>query len=99
MTATEISASMETNRTEAPVIEVQESTIRVSKQITDRIERRLRKSEFATVDAYAAYILEEVLNELEDDETVSSKETSEKEVFSKEDQEDVEQRLRDLGYM
>jgi uncharacterized protein Smg (DUF494 family) len=78
------------------------SSIRLPRQIIERIERRLRNSEFQTVEDYAAFVLDQVLSELEEDGSVSGSsgsQTKQVDVFSKEDQEDVEQRLRDLGYI
>jgi hypothetical protein len=77
-----------------------QTTLRIAKRISDRIERRLLKSsEFKTVDAYAEFVLEQVLNQIESQDEEELKMKKQDEVFSKEDQEDVEQRLRDLGYL
>ena len=52
------------------------------------IEERIVNTGFSSVDSYVAYVLKEVLT---DDE--------EEEVFSKEDEEKVKDRLRALGYL
>ena len=74
--------------------------LRVAKRISDRIEARLQKSsEFSSVDAYAEFVLEQVLDQVESQEQEELQVKKQDEVFSKQDQEDVEQRLRDLGYL
>jgi len=62
----------------------------------ERVKKRLAGSDFKTMDEYVGYVLDQVLTELE-----GAKEGTKQsgEVFSKEDQASVEQRLRDLGYM
>jgi hypothetical protein len=66
----------------------------LSKTLIDRIQRRLSQTDFKSVDEYIAYVLDNVLKELEE----SSAPQKEK-VFSKEEEEGVEDRLRNLGYM
>lgn len=56
----------------------------------DRIERRLRRSEFDTVDGYATYVLEETIARVEEDTDDSVAEVDEAE---------VEARLQSLGYL
>jgi len=72
-------------------------TLSFPKPLAERIQKRLPKTEFALVDEYVAYVMEQILNEIES-EPVAAKEATEN-VFSKEDMETVEQRLRDLGYL
>lgn len=77
-----------------------QTTLRIAKRISDRISARLMKSsEFRTIDAYAEFVLEQVLDQIESEDEGNLPIKKEQEVFSKEDQEDVEQRLRDLGYL
>jgi hypothetical protein len=74
--------------------------LRVRKAIYDKIERRLLKSsEFNSVDAYAEYVLDQVLDDVERQDREEQEAKKQEDVFSKEDQEDIEQRLRDLGYL
>jgi hypothetical protein len=76
-----------------------QTVLRISKKISDRIQERLSKgSEFSSVDAYAEFVLEQVLDQIENEDKAAIQ-SKPAEVFSKEDQEDVEQRLRDLGYL
>ncbi len=63
--------------------------------LVQRVKKRLGNSNFKSVDDYVAYVVEQMLNELEPTENSKTNEA----VFSKKDQEDIEQRLRDLGYL
>lgn len=54
-----------------------------------RIEERVKTTGFGSVDEYVIFVLGEILKE----------DTEEKEtVFTKEDEEEVKKRLKDLGY-
>ncbi len=74
----------------------EKTTVQIPKTLADRIQQRLSKTDFKTVDDYVSYVVEQVLAELEGNEV---KEVGRDNAFSKEDQESVEQRLRDLGYL
>ena len=63
--------------------------VTLPKSIVEKIEKRLKQTGFDSVTSYISYVLEEVLSE--DDE--------EEEVFSKEDEERVKERLKSLGYL
>jgi Arc/MetJ-type ribon-helix-helix transcriptional regulator len=54
-----------------------------------KIEKKIKGTEFSSVSSYVTKILREVL----------SKEEEKKEVFSKEDEEKVKERLKALGYI
>ncbi|GAJ06234.1 unnamed protein product, partial [marine sediment metagenome] len=56
-----------------------------------RIEERVKATDFRSVDEYVTFVLEEVLKE--DDEQEGEK------AFSKEDEEEIKQRLKSLGYL
>jgi hypothetical protein len=76
----------------------------ISKDIYERISKRLSNTNFTSVEKYAEYVLDQVLSELEklDREKSSPLETSttsSETPFSKEEQESVEQNLRSLGYL
>ena len=75
--------------------------LRIPGSLANRIQKRLPRSDFKTLDDYVAYILDQVLSELEAGDAKDEKKTQNQDtgVFSKEDQENVEQRLRDLGYL
>ncbi len=70
------------------------TTIHLPRELADRIRRRLKESDFKSVDDYVAYVLGQIMDEIEGS-TVSKSE----EVFSKKEQGDVEEHLRSLGYM
>ena len=69
--------------------------VSIPASLGERVKKRLASSDFKTMDEYVGYVLDQVLTELEG----AQQETKQSEVFSKEDQASVEQRLRDLGYM
>jgi Arc/MetJ-type ribon-helix-helix transcriptional regulator len=69
------------------------TVVRLPKELADRIRQRLKDSDFKNMDDYVAYVLGQILDELEG----RSKKTEE--VFSKQEQGDVEEHLRSLGYM
>ena len=58
-----------------------------------KIKKRVEKTEFKTTQEYITYILEEVIKQVEEEET------GDDEVFSEEDEEKVKDRLRALGYL
>jgi Arc/MetJ-type ribon-helix-helix transcriptional regulator len=72
----------------------EKTTLHISSSLAERIKRRLKNSDFTSLDEYVSYILNQILDELEGQ---SQKSTDR--VFSKEEQESVEERLRSLGYM
>ena len=70
--------------------------VSIPASLGERVKKRLAGSDFKSMDEYVGYVLDQVLTELEG----AQQETKQSgEVFSKEDQASVEQRLRDLGYM
>jgi len=58
-------------------------------QLYSKIEQRILNTEFRSVDGYVAFVLEEVLKEVEE----------EGKIYSKEEEEEVKKRLRELGYL
>lgn len=75
-------------------------SVAISRELHERIRKRLDKADFTSVDSYVSYVLSQVLDELESgDSTNNNQQTEAANPFSKEDQEGVEQRLRDLGYL
>lgn len=61
----------------------------LSANLYGRIEERLSNAGFGSVDEYVSFVLEEVLKDDEED-TVA---------FTKEEEEEVKNRLRALGYL
>lgn len=71
------------------------NTIKVSvkKPLAKRLHKRLKDTEFKTLSEYVNFILEEVINSLEEQESEEDIE------YTEEEEEKVKQRLRDLGYL
>jgi len=65
-------------------------SVEIPVEVYKKIENRIKDTEFTTVSEYVTFVLEEVLESLEEDE---------EEVFSKEDEEKIKERLRALGYL
>ncbi len=58
-------------------------------ELYEKVKKRIKGTEFASVSDYIVFILREVL--VEEDE--------EREIFTKEEEEKVKDRLRSLGYL
>lgn len=67
-----------------------EVEVKIPRDVYDKIEERIRDTEFSSVDEYVTYVLREVLASLEEEE---------EEVFTEEEEEKVKERLRALGYL
>lgn len=65
-------------------------TVSLPADVVDRVEDRVPHSGFDSVDAYVTYVLEEVLARAESHESDQSATV---------DEEEVEERLRSLGYL
>lgn len=65
-------------------------TIQLPARVVDRIERRLPRTEFEDAGQYVAYVVEEVLAQVEE---TSGEEPTEA------DREELETRLKSLGYL
>lgn len=71
--------------------EQESRAILLAAKLYGRIEERVKATDFRSVDEYVTFVLEEVLKE--DDEQEGEK------AFSKEDEEEIKQRLKSLGYL
>ena len=71
---------------------VEYTTVSIPRPLADKIKERIRGTGFPSISSYVVYMLRQVLTSIEEDERS-------KEAFSKEDEEKVKQRLRDLGYI
>ncbi len=69
--------------------EQEKKTITIPAKLYERIEDRIKDTEFSSVSEYVTYVLNEVLAAIEEDE----------EVFTEEEEEKVKERLRALGYL
>ena len=72
-------------------------SVKLPKATAERVSKRLADSGFSSIDEYVAYVVDMVLNEVEGGAKPS--EAASPESFTKEDQEAVEQKLKELGYL
>ena len=71
---------------------VEYTTVSIPKPLAEKIKERMRGTGFASVSSYVTYILRQVLSSIEEEERS-------KQAFTKEEEEKVKNRLRDLGYI
>ena len=67
------------------------TTVSIPIQLAKKIEKRIKDTGFNSVSSYVTYVLREVLSSLEEE--------KKEEVFTKEEEEKVKERLRALGYL
>lgn len=67
------------------------TTITIPIPLYKKIEKRIKKTGFTSVSDYVTYVLREVISSLEEEQK--------KEVFTKEEERKVKERLRALGYL
>ena len=68
------------------------TTVSIPKPLAEKIKERMKGTGFSSVSSYVTYVLRQVISSIEEDER-------KKQAFSKEEEEKVKQRLRDLGYI
>lgn len=68
------------------------NSIEIPSSLFDRVEKRLPKTDFSSVSDYVSYLVREVLNSIEEDETKAKP-------FTDEEEKEIEERLRNLGYI
>jgi len=68
-----------------------ENNVFIPEELYEKIQNRLKETDFNSVSEYVAYVLGQVISELEEEQ--------EEEHFTKEDEEKVKERLRSLGYI
>jgi len=71
---------------------VKYTTVSIPKPLVIKIKERMKGTGFASVSSYVTYVLRQVLSSIEEEERS-------KQAFTKEEEEKVKQRLRDLGYI
>ena len=71
---------------------VEYSTVSIPKPLVEKIKDRMKGTGFSSVSSYVTYVLRQVLS------SIKAEEKS-KQAFTKEEEEKVKQRLRDLGYI
>ncbi|MFW9896863.1 MAG: CopG family transcriptional regulator [Promethearchaeota archaeon] len=71
---------------------VQHTTVSIPKPLAEKIKERMKGTGFSSVSSYVTYVLRQVLSSIESEERS-------KQAFTREEEEQVKQRLRDLGYI
>ena len=71
---------------------VEYTTVSIPKPLIKKIKERMKGTGFSSVSSYVTYVLRQVISSIEEDERS-------KQAFTKEEEEKVKQRLRDLGYI
>ena len=71
---------------------VEYTTVSIPKPLVEKIKDRMKGTGFASVSSYVTYVLRQVISSIEEEERS-------KQAFTKEEEEKVKQRLRDLGYI
>ncbi|MBD3188721.1 CopG family transcriptional regulator [Candidatus Bathyarchaeota archaeon] len=66
--------------------------VKLPDSLHKRIEKRLPNTEFKTVSEYVTFLVREVLNNIE-------KEEDDQKAFTDEEEKEIEERLRNLGYI
>ena len=66
------------------------TTISIPKPLAEKIKKRIEGTGFTSLSSYVTYVLREVISGVEEEK---------EEVFSKEDEKRVKDRLRALGYL
>ena len=71
---------------------VEYTTVSIPKLLADKVKERMKGTGFSSVSSYVTYVLRQVLSSIEQDKR-------EKQAFTKEEEDRVKQRLRDLAYI
>jgi len=71
---------------------VEYTTVSIPKILAENIKDRMKGTGFSSVSSYVTYILRQVLSSIGEDE-------KSKQAFTKDEEDKVKQRLRDLGYI
>jgi Arc/MetJ-type ribon-helix-helix transcriptional regulator len=71
---------------------VEYTTVSIPKPLAEKVKERMKGTGFSSVSAYVTYVLRQVLSSIEEEERSNQ-------AFTKEEEEQVKQRLRDLGYL
>jgi len=71
---------------------VEYTTVSIPKPLVEKIKERMKGTGFGSVSSYVTYVLRQVISSIEEEERS-------KQAFTKEEEEKVKQRLRDLGYI
>lgn len=63
------------------------TTVSIPKPLAEKIKKRIKGTGFNSISSYVTYVLRQIIS------------SESKEAFSKDDEEQVKQRLRSLGYL
>jgi Arc/MetJ-type ribon-helix-helix transcriptional regulator len=66
----------------------EKKTVLLPAELYNKVEERVKATDFGSVDEYVEFVLEEVV-----------KEEEEEKAFSEEEEKEVKKRLKDLGYL
>jgi Arc/MetJ-type ribon-helix-helix transcriptional regulator len=67
------------------------TTISIPTPLADKLKKQIEGTGFNSLSSYVTYILRQVVSSIENDERVRE--------FSKDDEEKIKERLRNLGYI
>jgi len=65
--------------------------ITIPQTLYEKIKKRVKETGFTSVSDYVTYVLKEIISNLEEEQK--------KEIFTKEEEEKVKERLKALGYL
>ena len=71
---------------------VEYTTVSIPKPLVEKVKERMKGTGFSSVSSYVTYVLRQVISSIQEEERS-------KQAFTKEEEEKVKQRLRDLGYI
>lgn len=83
---------VDNNMSEEEEHRVDYTTVSIPKPLVEKIKERMKGTGFPSVSSYVTYVIRQVISSIEEEERS-------KEAFTKEEEEKVKQRLRDLGYI
>ncbi|MFX1388586.1 MAG: ribbon-helix-helix domain-containing protein [Promethearchaeota archaeon] len=70
---------------------VEYTTVSIPKPLAEKVKERMKGTGFSSVSSYVTYVLRQLLSSIEEERS--------KQAFTKEEEEKVKKRLRDLGYI
>ncbi|MBN1376959.1 CopG family transcriptional regulator [Candidatus Woesearchaeota archaeon] len=74
--------------------------VEIKDKIIKRLQKRVKETdEFNNVEEYIDYILKQVAERLDNEKETEGEPEDSEEVYSKEDEEKVKERLKSLGYL
>ncbi|VVB82568.1 Uncharacterised protein [uncultured archaeon] len=78
--------------------------LKISKELKNKLEKKIKKTNFNSIEEYINYLLEQVLSDDEDFGEAIYSEKEEKDIhgdntYSEEEEESLKKNLKDLGYL